>query len=111
MAQRPTADLPPGYALASKRVAQQRQPVRFMYREPPDNENDSGWRFFSGDEDQTYADDQDNIGLYSVGTIAEIDPSVIPFLNTEPPCAFERDRVDQSFRASEGYDFTPEELG
>jgi hypothetical protein len=60
------------------------------YREPTDNEQDGGWRFFGGDEDQAYTDTPDNIGLYAVGTIAEIDPSVVPLLHTEPPCAFER---------------------
>ena len=28
--------------------------IKFMYHEQPDNEFDSGWRFFSGDETQEY---------------------------------------------------------
>jgi hypothetical protein len=36
----------PGGGFASKRIFQERRKVRFMYREIPDNENDSGWRLF-----------------------------------------------------------------
>ncbi len=93
--------LPSGYVLASKRVADDRQPVRFMYREEPDGPDDSGWRLFSGEEDQAYADNPANIGLYTVGTIAEIDPSIVKHLLTPPPCAFERDAASDPFRVSD----------
>lgn len=61
-----------------------------MYREPSDNSQDSGWRFFSGDEDQKLADDPGNFALYDVRTISAIDPDIVPLLGTDPPCAFER---------------------
>jgi hypothetical protein len=80
-----------------------------MYREEPDNEQDSGWRFFSGVEPQGFVDNPDNIAIYSLETIAEIDPDILPFLSTEPPCAFERETSAEPFHASQGYSFEPEE--
>ena len=99
-----------GYALASAFVARDRRPVRFMYREPPDNADDSGWRFFSGDEPQAYVDDPANIGIYALTTIAAIDPSVAPLLGTTAPCAFERPDATAPFARSD-FDFAPEEDG
>lgn len=68
-----------------------------------------GGGFLSGDEDQAYADDPNNMGLYAVGTIAAIDPSVVPLLHTEPPCPFERETASQAFRPSKGFNFTPDD--
>ncbi|GAC1648242.1 MAG: hypothetical protein NVS4B3_03530 [Gemmatimonadaceae bacterium] len=100
--------LPDGYALASARVAREGRKIRFMYREASDRADDSGWRFFSGDEPQAYVDDSSNIGLYAVGTIAAIDPSIVPLLATLAPCAFERDDENGPFRSSTDFDFSPE---
>jgi hypothetical protein len=84
-----------GYIIASNEVAKGRKPVRHLYREEPDNENDSGWRVFSGDERQEYADDAANFAMYNATTILEIDPSIAPLLDTPPPAAFERDPSGQ----------------
>jgi hypothetical protein len=62
-----------------------------MYREAPDTELDSGWRFFSGEESQTYADDPGNFGLYDVNTVANYDAEIIPLLDAPIGAAFERD--------------------
>ncbi len=100
--------IPLGTAIASNRVAKEGRKVRFMYREVPRNRYDSGWAFFCGDEDQAYADNPDNFALYDVSTIAAIDPSITTFLNTEPPCAFERETVAGRFRQSTNFHFAPE---
>ena len=101
-------DLPSGYVIASKRVAEARRPVRFLYREAVESPEDSGWRVFCGEEDQAYADEPANFGLYAATTIVAIDPSIGPLLGTAAPCAFERDNAAESFRPSD-FDFTPEE--
>jgi hypothetical protein len=80
-----------GYIIASNEVAKERKLVGYMYREEPDNQNDSGWRVFSGEETQAYAEDAKNFALYNPSTILEIDPSIRPFLAVPPPAAFERD--------------------
>ncbi len=97
-----------GSAFATKRVAHERRKVCFMYREDPAREDDSGWKFFCGDEPQEYVDDPENVGIYSVSTIAEIDPDIIPLLDTAPPCAFERSSQDGPFVESD-FDLWPEE--
>lgn len=89
-----------GYALASKRLVENNMKVRFMYREEPDNTSDSGWRFFSGDESDEYVNNPENIGLYSIETISQIDPDIIPLLCNEVGTAFERESEKESFRIS-----------
>lgn len=79
-----------GAALASDRIMVNGLPVGFMYRQKPDNAEDSGWRFFSGEEDQDYADDPDNVGVYDVNTIANYDPGIVPFLLSPVGSVFER---------------------
>jgi hypothetical protein len=64
--------------------------VGYMYREKPDFEHDSGWRFFSGKESQEQIDDPAHTDVYDVNTIANYDPAIIPFLNSPVNSAFER---------------------
>jgi len=80
-----------GSCLASDRITVAGQRVGFMYRDLPDNELDSGWRFFSGEETQDYADDPTNFALYDVNTIANYDPDIIVHLDAPAFSAFERD--------------------
>lgn len=89
-----------GYALASKLLVDNKLKVRFMYREEPDDASDSGWRFFSGDESDEYVSNPENIGLYSIETIAQIDPDIIPLLNNDIGTAFERESGEKPFRVS-----------
>ena len=97
-----------GYAFATNRVAKEKQAIKFMYRESPDGAKDSGWRFFTGEEPQEYVDDPANTSLYLLSTIAEIDPSIIPLLDTPAPCAFEREDDTAEFVESD-FDQWPEE--
>jgi hypothetical protein len=65
-------------------------PVGFMYREEPDSDSDSGWRFFSGKETQEYTEDPSHVDLHDVNTIANYDPSIVPLLDSAYGSAFER---------------------
>jgi len=76
-----------------------------MYREEPDNDFDSGWRFTAGDESDEYMDDPGNSGIYALNTIANYDPEIIPFLNAPYSSAFARDK-DGVFQEEE---FEPDE--
>lgn len=89
-----------GGILAPKRLVAQRRRVRYMYREVTDDPNDSGWRVFSGDEDQAYADDPENLAFFAPTTITAIDPDVAALLGTPAPCAYERPRVTDAFRVA-----------
>ena len=64
--------------------------IGYMYREEASRPEDSGWRFFSGDESQEYIDDLTHTGVYAVNTAANYDPDIIPYLGTLAPCAFEK---------------------
>jgi hypothetical protein len=48
-----------GSCFATDMITVEGQKVGYMYREAPDNDLDSGWRFFSGKESQDYVDDPD----------------------------------------------------
>ena len=80
-----------GSCIASDRITVAGLGVGFMYRESPDDDLDSGWRFFSGEESQEYADDPANFALYDVNTIANYDPDIIAHLDAPAFSAFERD--------------------
>jgi hypothetical protein len=90
-----------GYCFATDMITVNGQKVGYMYRESPDAEMDSGWRFFSGEESQEYVDNPGNLDLYDVNTIANYDPEIIPYLNEPIGSAFERDAVSGSFRKVE----------
>ena len=79
-----------GYCYATDRITVDGCAVGYMYREEPDEDGDSGWRFFAGNESAEYIDDAANTMIYDVNTIANYDDSIIPLLNTPPPCAYER---------------------
>lgn len=65
--------------------------VGYMYRQKPDaGSNASGWTFLSGTESQEYLDNAANIEIYSVNTIANYDPDIIPFLDAPFGSAFAR---------------------
>jgi hypothetical protein len=46
-----------GGCIATDKITVEGEPVTYMYREAPQNELDSGWRFFADTEDQAYIDD------------------------------------------------------
>ena len=79
-----------GAAYASDRIAVDGAPVGWCYREEPDSDVDSGWRFFAGDESQEYADNPDNFALYDLNTIANYDPDITSILEAPVGAAFER---------------------
>lgn len=55
--------------------------VGLMYREEPQNDLDSGWRFLAGDESHDYANKPPNLGLFDVNTIANYDPAIVDKLD------------------------------
>ena len=77
--------------IATNRITVEGRKVGYCYREIPDGNWDSGWRFTAGDESDEYMDDPNNAGIYKLNTICNDDPDIIPLLHTPAPCAFERD--------------------
>jgi hypothetical protein len=79
-----------GSCIASDRITVDGKAVGYMYRESPDSNVDSGWRFFAGDETQAYADHADNFAMYDINTIANHDRAIIELLNAPIGCAYVR---------------------
>ncbi|GAB2524173.1 DUF2185 domain-containing protein [Lysobacter humi (ex Lee et al. 2017)] len=88
-----------GGCIATDKITVEGYPVRFMYREAADNDVDSGWRFMSGFEDDQYMDDPSNHAVYDVNTIANYDPSIIPFLGSPEGSVFEKTPESERFVA------------
>ena len=81
---------PMGGCFITDRVMVDGQKIGYMYREVSRRPEDSGWRFFAGDESQDYIDELSHTGIYAVNTAANYDPDIIPYLDTPAPCAFEK---------------------
>ena len=90
-----------GSCLASDQITVQGLPVGFMYREPPDNETDSGWRFLSGKETQEYLDEPGNLAIYDLNTIANYGRAIVAHLNSEMGVQLERIFGTNEFRCVE----------
>ena len=86
-----------GGCIATDMITVDGCPVRFMYREAPDNDLDSGWRFMSGLENDAYMDDPRNHGVYDVNTIANYDPDIVPLLDAPEGSAFEKTPASERF--------------
>lgn len=82
---------PMGGCLATDRITVEGKQVGYMYRERPDNNIDSGWRFFAGDEDDQYVRNMSHVGVYDVNIICNYDRAIMPFLDAPAGNAFERD--------------------
>jgi len=87
-----------GYCLASDKITVDGLKVGFMYREEPEEVDDSGWRFLSGTETQEYIDEDKNIMIFDVNTIANYDPAIIPYLKISVGKELERIEDTEEFR-------------
>ncbi len=83
-----------GTCFATDKITVEGMKVGYMYREESEEEMDSGWRFFSGTEDQEYVDDSNNTMIYNVNTIANYDRAIIPYLIL--PYGTELERIENS---------------
>ena len=67
------------------------QPVGYLYREEPEYEDDSGWRFTTGTETDEYMDDSNNSSYVSIGAVLREDDSLVDLLDREAGVAFVKD--------------------
>ncbi|MBX3018326.1 MAG: DUF2185 domain-containing protein [Bdellovibrionaceae bacterium] len=82
-----------GAGFATDHIMVRGHKVGFMYRETPDDDIDSGWRFTSGLESEEEMNDATMLGVYDINTIANYDPEIVPFLKSPVGSAFARDTV------------------
>lgn len=90
-----------GGCIATDMITVDGLPVGYMYREPPDNDADTGWRFMAGDESDEYMDDTGNHGMYAVNTIANYDNDILLFVDAPIGSAFARNPATGSFEPVE----------
>ena len=66
---------------ATDRIIVDGAEIRFIYREMPLDNQDSGWRFMAGDEDDEYMNDTSKSGIYHLNTLCNYEPSILKFLD------------------------------
>lgn len=81
----------PSACFATDMIVVENLGVNYMYREEPDFEQDSGWRFFAGKETPEYLGDPNNLGIYTLNTVANYDADIVPLLDSPIGSEFERD--------------------
>jgi hypothetical protein len=85
----------------TQRILREGSRVGYLYREEPDNNRDSGWRLFSGDESPKYMDDAANVAFVSLGAVLNHDDSFIVLLESPVGSAFVRDPQTNEFVPAE----------
>jgi hypothetical protein len=76
---------------ASDRIMADGRPIGLMYRLQPAAPDDSGWRFFAGDEDAAYLGDPGHFHQHTLSALSTRDPQIIPLLTSPVGTGFRRD--------------------
>lgn len=81
----------PFLALVSKlALGEQAAPIRFMYRTVQADLRDTGWRMYTGYEDEAYLEDKKNLMPYPIETLMQSDPTLEELLSSKPGAVWER---------------------
>ncbi len=81
----------PFLALVSKlAIGEKAMPVRFMYRTVPADLRDTGWRMYTGYEDDAFLADKHNLMPYPLETLMQGDPTLEELLGSKPGSVWER---------------------
>ncbi len=81
----------PFLALVSKLVVGEKPcPVRFMYKTVPADLRDTGWRMYSGYEDNDFLADKANMMPYPIETLLNVDSTLEKLLDAKPGTVWER---------------------
>lgn len=90
-------------ALVSKMCVEDGNIIRFLYREKPDREQDSGWRMFTGLESEEYNNAPGNIRLVKVGYLLDKDPTLLQPLKGGQGSVYEREEKDKPWQKVEDW--------
>jgi hypothetical protein len=80
-----------GAILISCKILVEHEEPAWMYRENTNLKDDSGWRVFSGSEDENYLTDPSNFKLISANQLIEIDENIKVNLLAPIGSSFEKD--------------------
>lgn len=86
-----------GGCICTDKITVDGLPIMYFYRDTPVNDMDSGWRFFSGEEDDDYMTEPDFHSVYDLNTIANYEPAIIPLLAYPVGSEFEREDLNADF--------------
>lgn len=86
-----------GLAMVSDMVTVEGYTVAYMYRDEPEEADDSGWRFFAGNESDAYLDNAKNFSLLDVNIVANYDPTIISHLDAPVGAAFDKGEEGETF--------------
>jgi len=89
---------PMGYCYASDTITIDGLPVGYMHREKSEDEEDSGWRFYSGTETEEYVEDEHHFMMFDLNYLANCDPTIIPYLKSKKGIELERVEGTDKFR-------------
>ena len=78
------------YCIVTKRVLLEGAKVGFLYRDPSERDEDSGWCITAGDESEEYMDDPGNAFYVPLGAVLNRDDSIIDLLGSEVGAHFMR---------------------
>ena len=82
---------------ATQRILKDGAGVGCLYREAPDDEDDSGWRFTANDESQEYMDEKSNLQYVSLGRVLSCTDAFIHLLSSEVGAAFVLDTKSNTY--------------
>ena len=88
-----------GLCLATRAIIESETKVGYMFREKPDFDEDTGWRFFTGEESLDFIDDDDNIEVYEVSQILKKDESIREYLESPVGTEWEKDQASSKFNS------------
>lgn len=71
----------PKIAYVSRKILDEGYKVGYMIREEPLNDNDSGWQFMAGNEDDEYLNNYKNLALLSINEINNLDSDIFKYLD------------------------------
>lgn len=77
--------------------------ITFLFRNVPTNDSDSGWVLFSGLEDDEYANNPNNYGIYAMESILKIDNSLVDILLNSVGAVFERSSKNENWQIVRDY--------
>lgn len=66
-----------GLCIVSKRIINGESKLKWLLREKPIENKDTGWRFFSIDDDTDYINNENNLQLCDYNVVANIEPAII----------------------------------
>ena len=94
-----------GYCYASDMITVEGFPVGYMHREAREEEDDSGWRFYSGLETEEYVENEYHFMMFDLNYLANLDPAIIPYLKMRTGTELER------VEGTDTFEKVSEELG